>query len=358
MRYAPVPPSRPLQQAEKFRAPILAAVLSLVAAASGAEGETHPYVSGGYEEAVFVVSDLEAQTDFYRSVAGWEVLHTGSSPAALLAAYELNDSVSGNEVVLGNPGAERGFLRLIQFDGVQQRQIRSSAQSWDTGGIFDVNSRVLDMDRKFAQFQARNWQSVSDPVQFTFGPFVVNEWLTRGPDGVVLALIERVQPPLDGWPHLRELSRLFNATQVVADAESAKRFYVEKLGFKVYLEHTAASEEPEQNVLGLPHNLATEIARIVYIVHPTGTNEGSVEILAFDGARGADFSDRAHPPNLGILTLRFPVSDMDGFAEHVASEEIEILIEPTAMNLAPYGDVILMAIRGPGGVWLEFFEIV
>ncbi len=342
----------------KPAATIGALALVFFAAAAGADDARHPYVSGGYDEAVFVVSRLDAQVDFYRSVAGWEVLHRGPSPAALLAAYRLNEDVTGTEVVLGNPGTERGFLRLIHFDGVEQRQIRSSAQSWDTGGIFDVNSRVLDMQRKFAEFQARDWQAVSDPVQFTFGPFVVNEWLTRGPDGVVLALIERVQPPLEGWPHLRELSRLFNATQVVADAEAAKHFYVEKLGFAVYLEHTAASEAPEQNVLGLPHNFATDVPRIVYIVHPNGTNEGSVEILAFDGAKGADFSARARPPNLGILTLRFPLSDIDGFAEHVEAQDIEVLVAPTPMHLAPYGDVILMAIRGPGGVWLEFYEAV
>ena len=336
----------------RFTPAVGLAFLLLTAAVAADE---HPFISGGYQEAVFSVSDLDAQADFYADVAGWSVLHRGPVPTALLDAYGLPADTAAAEVVLGNPGTERGYLRLVHFDVDGQVQIRSNAQTWDTGGIFDVNSRVADMDRKFAEFQAHDWQAASDPVEFSFGPFVVEEWLTRGPDGVVFALIERVQPPLEGWPHLRELSRLFNATQVVADAEAARDFYIDKLGFEVYLEHRGASEAPEENVFGLPHNLTTEIARTVYILHPTGTNEGSVEILAFDGALGRDYSARAQPPNLGILTLRFPLSDMDGFVAHLAAEDIEVVVPPTDLALAPYGDVELTAIRGPGGVWLEFY---
>lgn len=344
----------------KLLAPLAAFCLSAVFSPTSiaADPTAHPFISGGYQEAVFSVSDLAEQTAFYQDVAGWQILHKGSVSPTLMSAYALPPNVSGSEVVLGNPGAERGFLRLVQFHGADQQQIRSNAQSWDTGGFFDVNSRVADMQTKFAQFQALGWQAASDPVQFSFGPFVVKEWLTRGPDGIVLALIERVQPPLEGWPHMRQLSRLFNATQVVADAEEARRFYVDKLGFDVYLEHTAASEQPEQNVLGLPHNVAADVARIVYILHPQGTNEGSIEILAFDGADGSDFSARARPPNLGILTLRFPLSDMQGFAKHVAAEGIDVAVAPMRTELTPYGEVWLMAIRGPGGVWLEFFQTV
>ncbi|MEM7501719.1 MAG: VOC family protein [Pseudomonadota bacterium] len=327
----------------------------LACAAPHADAE-HPFIVDGYREAVFHVSDIERQTEFYRRVAGWQVLHSGEVPSSLLARYGFAAAVTARETVLGNPGTRRGFVRLVQLSGVSQQQMRSGAQAWDTGGIFDVNARVLDMGKKFAEFQARNWQAVSDPVEFSFGPFVVKEWLTRGPDGIVLALIERVQPPLEGWPHLKELSRLFNATQVVADADAAKAFYVDKLGFEVYLEHSAASDQPEQNVLGLPHNLANTVARDVFILHPSGTNEGSIEVLGFDGAVGRDFASRVKPENLGIFTLRFPVRDLDQFAEELNEKGVEVLLEPAASRLAPYGATRLMAIRGPGGIWLEFFE--
>lgn len=322
--------------------------------AAGAD-ERHPYIAGGYQEAVFSVSNIERDVEFYEKVAGWEVLYRGATPKGLLRAYDLDDDVSAREAVLGNPGTERGFVRLIDFDGAEQVQVRSNAQSWDTGGIFDVNTRVADMERKFAEFQAHGWQAASDPVEFSFGPFVVSEWLARGPDGIVIAMIERIAPPLQGWPHMKEVSRLFNATHIVGDAEAARDFYIDKLGFRMYLEHVAASEVPEQNVLGLPHNMATEVPRAVYIVHPEGTNEGSIEVLGFDGAVGRDFSERADPPNLGILSLRFPLRDLDGFVRHLEREGIEIVIPPTPITMPPYGEVTVLSIRAPGRVRLEFY---
>lgn len=313
-------------------------------------------VSGGYQEAVFSVSDIGAYESVFVDVAAWEVVERGEIPRAQLNAWDLPASAGGREVILRNPGATRGYVRLLEFSGVEQQQIRSNAQSWDTGGWFDVNSRTLSMASTFAKLQRRNWQSGSDPVEFSFGPFVVKEWLARGPDGIVMAVIERVAPPLEAWPNIHGLSRLFNATQIVPDIDAARQFYIEKLGFSAYLHHDAASKEPGPNVLAIPHNLATEIVRHVSIVHPQGSNEGSVELLSFDGLDGADFSSRAVPPNLGILMLRFPVTDIMAFEAHVRRENIEVIYAPITLTIEPYGDVKAMAIRGPGGAWLEFFE--
>jgi len=318
--------------------------------------ETHPIFSEGYKEAVLSVSDIDSAVKFYQKVAGWDILSKGQVSEKILDAYSLSKNASANEVVMGNSGADRGFIRLVKFKGVDQAQIRSSAQSWDTGGIFDVNFRVLNMEKKFRELQQYNWQSVNDPVEFSFGPFIVKEWLPRGPDGIVFAMIERVQPPLEGWPNLKEMSRIFNATQVVNDIEEAKDFYINKLGFQTYLEHKGASTKEGPNVLGLPHNLTTKISREVFILHPNGANEGSVEILNFDGANGKDFSSRAIPPNLGILMLRFPVFDIGAVYQLSMEKQIEVIYSPIKVKLEPYGDVNLMAVRGPGGIWLEFFE--
>ena len=337
------------------RRPQLAGVFALAFLAGPLQAGS--LVTGGYQEAIFSVSDATEYVSFFEQVAGWTSLYSGDVDATILAAWGLPETVSARQIVVANPGTTRGYVRLVEFAGAEQLQIRSGAQSWDTGGYFDVNSRVINMDTKFVEMQARDWQASSDPVQFGFGPFEVKEWLARGPDGIVLALIERIKPPLEGWPHLREMSRLFNATQVVADIDSARDFYVNKLGFEVYLEHVGASRVAGPNVLGMPYNIATEIPRHVYIVHPDGSNEGSVELLHFEGLDGADYSARAIPPNLGILMLRFPVADIDAFAAHISAEDIEVAMPPTNVMLEPYGPAQLMAVRGPGGVWLEFFEL-
>jgi len=320
------------------------------------EVSQHPIFSGGYKEAVFSVSDLDSAVKFYQNVAGWDVLSKGYVPRKILNSYALEKNIIAREVVMGNPGTERGFIRLVNFEGVDQVQIRPNAQSWETGGIFDVNFRVLNMEKKYKELQQNNWQSMSDPVEFSFGPFIVKEWIPRGPDGIVFAMIERVQPALKGWPNLREMSRIFNATQVVDNIEEAKDFYINKLGFRTYLEHNDVSSTEGPNVLGLPHNLTTKISREVFILHPNGVNEGSIELLKFYGANGRDFSSFAVPPNLGILMLRFPVYDIKKIYQLSLDERIDIIYTPIQVELNPYGSVKLMAVRGPGGVWLEFFE--
>jgi len=331
---------------------LLFAASCLAALTAGAD----TLVSDGYREAVFSVTDADAWADTLVDVGAWQQVAAGEVDRRLLDAWQLPDDASARYIVLGNPGTTRGYVRLIEFDGVEQRQIRSNAQSWDTGGWFDVNSRVLDMDATFAALQSRDWQAYSDPVQFTFGPFVVIEWLARGPDGIVIATIERVEPPLEGFPQIRGMSRLINATQIVPDIDRALTFYRLVLGFSPYLSHEGASKVPGPNVLGLPHNVAAEVPRRVIILHPQGTNDGSVELLQFEGAVGADFSEYAVPPNLGILMLRFPVQDIMAFAAQVAHHTVDVVMPIVTVDVPPYGTVRMMAIRGPGGVWIEFFE--
>jgi catechol 2,3-dioxygenase-like lactoylglutathione lyase family enzyme len=313
-------------------------------------------VPEGFHEVVFSVSDLEGSVRFYRDVAGWEVVHRGRAGSGLADFWKLDDGQEIKEIVLANPGEDHGFLRLVAFPGAEQGQIRSSAQTWDTGGIFDVNVRVKDIHEKFGQLRKRGWQFYSDPLQFHFGPFVVWEALARGPDGIVIAMVERVEPPLEGWPNLREFSRIFNSTQIVRDFDRSRAFYEETLGFQVYLEHVGPSKEAGPNVLGLPHNLANEVPRRVVILSPDGTNSGSVELIGFDGLTGADFSEHAVPPNLGILALRFPVADLEAYRVRLAEHGVGPINGPSTVTLEPYGEVEILTVRAPEGAWLEFYQ--
>lgn len=314
------------------------------------------FIIGGWREIVASVSSLAEQESVFTEVAGWSVQARSDTSAAQLAAWGLAPTVSAQEVLIHNPGTETGFLRLLQFAGVEQKQIRASAQSWDSGGLFDFNVRVKNMQSKHAQLQRRGWQAAAEPQRFVFGPFEVSEWIARGPDGIAMAMIERHEPPLEGWPNLREMSRTFNATQVVDDMPASLRFYRDTLGFKPYMEHRGVSQGEGDNVLGLPLNLARELEREVWILHPDGTNEGSVELLAFSGLQGRDLSARAVPPNLGLLMMRFPVTNIEALASHLRQSGYALEYDVTRVPLPPYGEVSMFAVRAPNGSWLEFFE--
>ncbi len=316
------------------------------------------YQLKGFQEVVFSVVNIEEATKLYQQVAGWDVLYKGDVSSAQLSAWQVADTAKAKEIVLHNPGDVSGFLRLVQFSNVPQQQIRSSAQPWDTGGIFDVNVRVTNMRKSFHSLQSRGWNAYHDPVAFTFGKFHVEEVLIRGHDGVVLAMIQRHVPPLEGYPNLKKLSHIFNATQIVSDIEESLNFYTNGLGFKIYMQHRGASSEEGENVLSLPYNFTDKYERSVYILHPQGTNFGSIEILQFHGIEGKDHTAFAIPPNLGILMHRFPVSNIEIFSKKIQERGIVIKQPIVQLDLQPYGTVKSLAIQAPGGAWLEFVELV
>lgn len=313
---------------------------------------------GGFSEAVISVSEFDPHLRFYQGLAGWQVVARGEVDVRLEDYWRLEPAGPIEEILLRNPGTESGYVRLVRFPQAGRQRIRSNDQAWDTGGIFDLNLRVADIDATFSELQARQWQAASDPLEFSFGRFRVREWIAAGPDGVRYAFIERVAPPLEGWPQLVKFSRVFNSTQIVRDIEAARSFYVDKLGFDVYLESDRPSPDAGPNVLGLPHNLAAEISRHVYILHPRKTNDGSVEILQFDGITGTDFAARAVPPNIGALSLRFPVTDLGRLLTRLTEQGIAIAAGPADMMLPPYGEVRMLAIQSPDGAWLEFYQLL
>lgn len=339
---------------------LLATLVVAVCAASLRTEEPTPFGLAGFREVVLSVSDLERSAAAYTSVGGWKRIDEGTLDPARLSWWGVGEGVTARELVLRNPGTETGQLRLIQFAGARQELMRPTAQTWDTGGIFDFNVRVLDAEGKLDELRRAGWQGLTETIEFGFGPFVVREVLARDADGVVVAMIERVEPPLEGWPHLKKWSRIFNSTQIVADFDRALAFYRDLLGFRVYLEHRGASEKPGPNVLGLPYDVAAEVERRVAILSPDGTNSGSVEILSFEGLEGGDRSARARAPNLGILALRFPVTDLSGLRERLERRGAPPMAGPTELDLPAFdaNDAArrVLALEAPEGARLEFVE--
>ena len=310
----------------------------------------------GWSEAVITTVNADEWVTFLTRHAGWEVRAQGPVDAGLRELWTLPGDATGEEILLANTGADRGFIRLVSLKGVSQDWIRADTRPWDTGGHFDLNLRVRGLHALRKEMLAAGWQGDSEPIQFTFGPFEVIEWIAQGPDGVRLAVIERLKPELEGWPNLRVLSRTFNATQTVADMAAAREFYEEVLGMQTYLEHRGPSKDVGPNVLGLPHDAAANVVREVRILHPQGVNDGSIEILSFEGARGIAVDGQAAPHNIGLSVLRFPVDDLDATMRALKARGAVFEGSPVAVSLAGVGRVRAVALQSPEGARLELFE--
>lgn len=339
------------------KALVLAVSLAGASQSARAASEWPLDVDVGWQEAVLSVSDLDAWQTQLEDIAGWAPILEGDVDRRQLQQWGLPESVAAKFVVMQNPGEPQGLVRLVKFSGAEQVQIRSSAQAWDTGGFLSLLIRSRGVDQNFADARRHQWTGYNDPVTLHLGPERrLRNAVFRGPDGINFGVYERVVPGLDGWPNITKMSRPFNAMQIVKDRDATVAFYQDVLGYESAMLGNSPASSVESNNFGLPANLVTSTPLKSAIMHPVGGETGRVEFVEWDGLEGRDLSDRAVAPNLGILTLRFPVSDADARAQEIEARGGTLRTEPSVVSLPPYGEVSLFSVTTPDGVFLEFFE--
>jgi hypothetical protein len=54
--------------------------------------------------------------------------------------------------------------------------------------------------------------------------------------------------------------------------------------------------------------------------------------------------------------MRFVVADIAAYHEQLIERGLAITTAPAPVTIAPYGDVMVMAVRSPDGAWFEFVE--
>lgn len=313
----------------------------------------------GFQEAVISVTNLAAATETWQNVNGFEVLCEDTGSPELARFWGLPEDTHIEQVILKKAVSERGLIRLVRFHGLPQVQIRSSGTGWDTGGIFDLYFYTEDVDAIFNGLRQRGWQAYNDPVGYVLGPFDIHEVIMRGPNGEVLVVMQRNAPPYDKslWGVSNGLGWPFNSALIVKDFDTHMRLFGEQLGWSKHLGGENVSEPPGENPSGFPWSLAQTAPRVFQaFANHEGNRNGSIQIMHIEGVTGKDFTARAKPPNLGILTLRIPVPNLKKFARDFEKRGGEIYTPPHRLTLAPFGEVDVLAIKTPEGARLEFFS--
>jgi catechol 2,3-dioxygenase-like lactoylglutathione lyase family enzyme len=313
----------------------------------------------GLQEMVVSVKFLERETEMYKKVAGWEVANEGQASSDQAVHWGLSDNVVINEVVLRVPGTEQGFLRLVQFVDIPQVRIRSSGRHFDTGGIFNINAWVKDMDGIFEELRDHGFSSFSDPTYYNLFGERFGGGVLRGHDDIVVNLLHRVNEANLTVAPFSKMSQIDNATQIVSDYDESFDFFVNKMGWHVRWEASPTWPEDGANNMGLPNSLVQEgkvHERAASFMLDEDADGGRIEIFGVDGIAGQDFSDRAHPPNLGILTYRVHVPDLEEYVNRIADNGVEPIRPLRTFEIAPYGEVKTVVVRSPVGAWIELFE--
>jgi catechol 2,3-dioxygenase-like lactoylglutathione lyase family enzyme len=309
-------------------------------------------LDNGFQEAVAIVADVDSSSARLQRALHYVERHRGPVPSAALEMMGLAGR-SAHEVLLAHPDSERGAIRLIALDGETPPKMRDGAQAWDPGGIFDINLRALQgIEPLHSALSLEGFLSPAPITSWDFGPLAVREVVEADADGVVVALMERVHPPLTGYEGIGgPASWVFNSTQIVPDFEGARRFYLETLGWQV-VQETKLEHPGGRNCMGLPLGLAEGIEAMVGIYHPHGRMEGSVEIIAFD-CGGIDFSEA--PAGRGWIALRFAVSDLAALLAKAESGKC-IASKAVEIDWEPHGRCLAGSIRTAWGARLELLQ--
>jgi catechol 2,3-dioxygenase-like lactoylglutathione lyase family enzyme len=160
-------------------------------------------------------------------------------------------------------------------------------------------------------------------------------------------------------PPFATMSHVINATAMVPNYAESFDFYTKKLGWSVRWEASPTWPPDGSNNMGIPNSVLLSGAvkeKAASFAIAKDADGGTIEIFAFEGITGRDFSDRAHPPNLGLLTYRIHVRDLETYAKEIAARGVMPHRPIARAVIAPYGAVKIMVIRAPGGAWLEFFQ--
>ena len=313
----------------------------------------------GLQEMVVSVKFLDRTIEMYREIAGWEVAFRGPAPPGQASHWGLEEDVLIDQAILRVPGTEKGFLRLVRFADVPQVRIRSSARPFDTGAIFNFNTLVKDLEGVFESMRDHGFVGFADPTYYTIFGREYGGAMLRGHDGVVINLLYRVNDSYDDMPPFTKMSHVVNATQMVDDYEESMEFFRNRLGWHLRWEASPQWPEDGSNNMSLPNSLLLEgkiRERAASFLFSPEADGGSIEIFEFDGVSGHDFSDRAHPPNLGVLMYRVHVPDLAAYAGRLKAQGVAAVRPMTRLSVAPYGQVRAMVIAAPSGAWIELFQ--
>lgn len=335
--------------------PVLAVLLASALFAPLFAGSPGP-LERPWQEAMISVRDPDAAARFFVEVGGFEDVARGPLSASEIDYWGLETGAAGEFLLLKAPGSDHGYLRFVRFNGVEQTPVRVGARAWDSGGYFSLMMRARDLDAVYADALALGWMAESEPVRFEFPPSVLANVVLKGPDGINIALYERLEPPLDDFWRFDRLSQPFNAMQMVADIDPADDFFSRVLGMSHFWAGDFVDPVAGPNNFGLPQNLTTEIPRRTRILQPRPGETGRLELMQFVGLDGRDLSDRARPPNLGILSVRYPVEDVDAALARIEAAGGTAWRGPVDLELAPYGSVRVVAVRAPDGAIVELFS--
>ena len=71
--------------------------------------------------------------------------------------------------------------------------------------------------------------------------------------------------------------------------------------------------------------------------------------------KGLDHSENCHAPNLGLLSIKYPVKNIQQSLKKLKARGIQSA-DVNQIELQPYGDISIFSLSSPDGAIVEFYE--
>ena len=224
------------------------------------------------------------------------------------------------------------------------------------GGLFDINMRTWDSDWAREFLHTHGWRELVPAVAWQFGEVQTSEGLYIQDDGIVMAVMQRLSPPLEGIEFDR-MSDVFNSTQMVSNVETTLAF-LKVLGFERFIDHAGPLPGEGPRVLQLEQHPVDTAGIHLSIAHPEAAMSGSIELI--------DVPEHPLPclsvPSTGgrgLRALAIPCQDVaETFAAVNDSEWSAQVCQPLAKrNLPRLLSGECFAVTGPDGGRLDLYQL-
>ncbi len=319
-----------------------------------------PIVTQPWLMATASVSDLDQTARFFVEIGGYEEVYRGPLDTAEIATLNLQNGASGEVLTLKAPDSDAGYVRLIRFDNVGRKvPTRPGARAWDTGCFWSFMVRAYDLERIYDDAIAMGWGTETQIAPLSFNGSELNIVVFKGPDGLQVQAYERLNRPVpEGYTPFERLSRPFNIMQMTRDREAVRVLMEDVLGFeRVWYGPPYTDDEPTLMPLGIPQNLTTSVPYKAGIFTPqTQTLYGRMEYIEIQGLEGFDFADRCKAPNLGWLSVTYPVSSSSDARALIEQRGWPIEQAEYTTTRPSFGKLNVFSIRAPDGAMIEFAE--
>ena len=311
-----------------------------------------------WSEAVVSVENIDKASALFKVAGDWRLTHQGKVARTELEYWKLPAKVSARFERWCAPQADTGCIRFVSFKGIEQRPIRLATRAWDTGGIYSFMVRSDNVPALFETAIKMGWWAESEPIRFTFGKSDLRNVVLTGPHGINLAVYERISPAFDAFP-VGRISQGFNSMRMVKSRIVARDFYAKLLGFQIVFDSSSEPAEPAQSNFGIPYNYTPQIKRAAAALQPVEGETGRVEVMQIDGFTGSDSAQYSSPPNLGIISVRYPVKGLWPYRKSLESKGVTAEFSGDAVSIkgiGAKGRAHIFAVRDPDGNLTEFFE--